>query len=93
MLKESKFLAVCFFNNQDQAQNKSITMLTELGCDLTDDTAKGFLPELRKTALAPEAIGFASARSAIARAVLYAVSQSDDVDVNEVIVRSTASAF
>lgn len=57
---------------------------TELGCDITDDTAKGFLPELRKTALAPEAI---------ARAVLYAVSQSDDVDVNEVIVRSTASAF
>ena len=59
-------------------------MKTELGCDITDDTAKGFLPELRKTALAPEAI---------ARAVLYAVSQSDDVDVNEVIVRSTASAF
>lgn len=57
---------------------------TELGLDITDDTAKSFLQELRKTALAPEAI---------ARAVLYAVSQSDDVDVNEMIVRPTASAF
>lgn len=60
------------------------TVETELGCDITDDSAKGFLKELRKTALTPEAI---------ARAVLYAVSQPDDVDVNEVIVRPTASAF
>ncbi|MGF1588952.1 MAG: SDR family oxidoreductase [Pleurocapsa sp.] len=57
---------------------------TELGSDITDDSAKSFLQELRKTALASDAI---------ARAVLYAVSQSDDVDVNEVIVRPTASAF
>ena len=57
---------------------------TELGFDITDDTAKGFLQKLRKTALAPDAI---------ASAVLYAVSQPDDVDVNEVIVRPTASAF
>ncbi len=57
---------------------------TELGSDITDDSAKGFLQELRKTALTPDAI---------ARAVLYAVSQSDNVDVNEVIVRPTASAF
>ena len=60
------------------------TIETELGSDITDDLAKGFLQELRKTALTPDAI---------ARAVLYAVSQSDDVDVNEVIVRPTASAF
>jgi NADP-dependent 3-hydroxy acid dehydrogenase YdfG len=40
--------------------------------------------ELRKTALTADAI---------ARAVLYAVSQPDDVDVNEIIVRPTASAF
>lgn len=51
---------------------------TELGSDITDDASKGFLQELRKTALTPDAI---------ARAVLYAVSQPDDVDVNEVIVR------
>ena len=36
------------------------------------------LQELRQTALTSDAI---------ARAVLYAVSQPDDVDVNEVIVR------
>ncbi|WP_260675850.1 hypothetical protein [[Scytonema hofmanni] UTEX B 1581] len=57
---------------------------TELGSDITDDAAKGFLKELRKTALTPQAI---------ARSVLFAVSQPDDVDVNEVIVRPTASAF
>ncbi len=51
---------------------------TELGSDITDESSKGFLKELRKTALTSDAI---------ARAVLYAVSQPDDVDVNEVIVR------
>ncbi|MGD1919723.1 MAG: SDR family oxidoreductase [Pleurocapsa sp.] len=57
---------------------------TELGSDITDDPAKGFLQKLRKTALEPDAI---------ARAVIYAVSQSDDVDVNEELVSSTTSAF
>jgi NADP-dependent 3-hydroxy acid dehydrogenase YdfG len=57
---------------------------TELGYDITDDSAQGLLKELRKTALTPDAI---------ARAVLYAVSQPNDVDINEMIVRPTASAF
>jgi NADP-dependent 3-hydroxy acid dehydrogenase YdfG len=57
---------------------------TELGSDITDESAKGALKEFRKIALTPDAI---------ARAVLYAVSQSDDVDVNELIVRPTASVF
>jgi NADP-dependent 3-hydroxy acid dehydrogenase YdfG len=57
---------------------------TELGSDITDDATKEVLKDLRKTALHPEAI---------ARAVLYAMSQPDDVDVNEIIVRPTASAF
>ena len=57
---------------------------TELGSDITDESAQGHLKELRKTALNPDAI---------ALAVLYAVSQPDDVDVNEIIVRPTASAF
>jgi NADP-dependent 3-hydroxy acid dehydrogenase YdfG len=57
---------------------------TELGSDITDESSKGFLKELRKTALKPDAI---------AHAVLYAVSQPDDVDVNEIVVRQTASAF
>jgi NADP-dependent 3-hydroxy acid dehydrogenase YdfG len=56
---------------------------TELGSDITDNLVKGGLKELRKTALNSDAI---------ARAVLYAVSQPDDVDVNEIIVRHTASA-
>jgi NADP-dependent 3-hydroxy acid dehydrogenase YdfG len=57
---------------------------TELGSDITDESAKGALKEFRKIALSPDAI---------ARAVLYAVSQPEDVDVNEIIVRPTASAF
>lgn len=57
---------------------------TELGSDITDDSAQDALGEFRKIALTPDAI---------ARAVLYAVSQPDDVDVNEIIVRPTASAF
>jgi NADP-dependent 3-hydroxy acid dehydrogenase YdfG len=57
---------------------------TELGSDITDDSAEEALKEFRKSALTPDAI---------ARAVLYAVSQPDDVDVNEMIVRPTASAF
>jgi len=51
---------------------------TELGSDITDESAKSGLKELRKTALTSDAI---------TRAVLYAVSQPGDVDVNEVIVR------
>lgn len=57
---------------------------TELGSDITDESSKGLLEELRKTALASKAI---------ARAVLYAVSQPDDVDVNEVIVRPIRQAM
>lgn len=57
---------------------------TELGAEITDDAAKDLMKEIRKTALTPDAI---------ASAVLYAVSQPDNVDVNEVIVRLTASAF
>jgi NADP-dependent 3-hydroxy acid dehydrogenase YdfG len=55
---------------------------TELGDDISDEGAKGLLKELRKAALTPDAI---------ARAIAYAVEQPDDVDVNEVIVRPTAS--
>ena len=57
---------------------------TELGHDITDDTTKEALVEWRKTSLTPDAI---------ARAIAYAVEQPDDVDINEVIVRPTASAF
>jgi NADP-dependent 3-hydroxy acid dehydrogenase YdfG len=57
---------------------------TELGDDISDQSAKQLLGNLRKTALTPDAI---------ARAIAYAVEQPDDVDVNEVIVRPTTSSF
>ena len=75
---------------RQESKNIRVTIIspgvveTELGSDITDESSKGFLQELRKTALKPDAI---------ARAVLYAVSQPDDVDVNEIVVRPTASAF
>jgi NADP-dependent 3-hydroxy acid dehydrogenase YdfG len=57
---------------------------TELGDDISDATARNYLKELRKKALTPDAI---------TRAIAYAVEQPDEVDVNEVIVRPTVSAF
>jgi NADP-dependent 3-hydroxy acid dehydrogenase YdfG len=57
---------------------------TELGNDISDASAKGLLADLRKKSLTPDAI---------ARAIAYAVEQPDEVDVNEVIVRPTVSAF
>jgi NADP-dependent 3-hydroxy acid dehydrogenase YdfG len=57
---------------------------TELGSDISDATAKEALGQFRKISLTPDAI---------ARAIAYAVDQPDDVDINEVIVRPTASAF
>ncbi len=58
--------------------------VTELGHDITDDTAASFLKEVRKKSIGPDAI---------ARSVLYAVAQPADVDVNEVIVRATSSSY
>ena len=75
---------------RQESKNIRVTIIspgvteTELGSDITDEASQGFLKELRKTALSSDAI---------ARAVLYAVSQPDDVDVNEIIVRATASAY
>ena len=75
---------------RQESKNIRVTVIspgvteTELGFDITDESSQGLLKELRKTALTSDAI---------ARAVLYAVSQPEDVDVNEIIVRPTASAF
>ena len=75
---------------RQESKNIRVTLIspgvveTELGSDITDDASKGFLQELRKTALTSDAI---------ARAVLYAIAQPADVDVNEIIVRPTASPF
>ncbi len=56
---------------------------SELGHDITDEGAAQSVRQLR---------GIALSADAIARAVLYAVSQPADVDVNEMIVRSVRSA-
>lgn len=75
---------------RQESKNIRVTIIspgvveTELGSDITDDSAKEALKAFRKIALTPDAI---------ARAVLYAISQPDDVDVNEIVVRPTASAF
>ncbi len=55
---------------------------TELGHDITDPGAAELLQELRGSSLSPQAIG---------NAVLFAISQPADVDVNEMIVRTVAS--
>ena len=56
---------------------------SELGHDITVDGTATAVKQLRSIALSPDAI---------ARAVLYAVSQPVDVDVNEMIIRSVRSA-
>jgi NADP-dependent 3-hydroxy acid dehydrogenase YdfG len=56
---------------------------SELGHDITDQGTAQAVGQLRSIALSADAI---------ARAVLYAISQPADVDVNEMIVRSVRSA-
>lgn len=56
---------------------------SELGSDITVDSTATAVKQLRSIALSPDAI---------ARAVLYAISQPADVDVNEMIIRTVRSA-
>ncbi|MDP4534762.1 SDR family oxidoreductase [Alkalimonas collagenimarina] len=55
---------------------------TELGHDITDEAAAGLIEQLRTMSLNPDAI---------ANAVLYAISQPDNVDVSELVIRSVSS--
>ena len=55
---------------------------TELGHDITDPNAAEILTQLRAMSLSP---------MAIANAVLFAISQPPEVDVNEMIVRAVTS--
>ena len=55
---------------------------SELASTITDADAAAAMVEYRKIALTPDAI---------ARAILYAVEQPDDVDTSEIVVRPTAS--
>jgi NADP-dependent 3-hydroxy acid dehydrogenase YdfG len=56
---------------------------SELGHDISVETTAAAVKELRSIALDAKAI---------ANAILYAISQPDDVDVNEMIIRSVRSA-
>lgn len=56
---------------------------SELGSDITVENTAKDVKQLRSVALSADAI---------ARAVLYAISQPADVDVNEMIIRSVRSA-
>lgn len=55
---------------------------SELADIISDDTAREAMRDFRRIALKPESI---------ARAMSYAISQPDDVDVSEIIVRPVAS--
>ncbi len=56
---------------------------SELGSDISVESTASAVKQLRSIALTPDAI---------ARAVLYAISQPDDVDVSEMIIRPVRSA-
>jgi NADP-dependent 3-hydroxy acid dehydrogenase YdfG len=57
---------------------------SELGGDITDSGTASAMADFRKVAIQPDAI---------ARAILFAIDQPDDVDVSEIIVRPIASSF
>ncbi|EHK78883.1 short-chain dehydrogenase/reductase SDR [Sinorhizobium meliloti CCNWSX0020] len=57
---------------------------SELADSISDERGRNEMKEFRRIAIKPDAI---------ARAIVYAVSQPADVDVSEIIVRPTASPF
>ena len=57
---------------------------SELADSITDPASRKRMKEFRKIAISPDAI---------ARAILFAIEQPDDVDVSELIVRPTASPY
>ncbi|ANM08766.1 MULTISPECIES: SDR family oxidoreductase [unclassified Rhizobium] len=58
------------------------TTTSELAETITDPTARDAMKAFRAVTISPEAV---------AHSILYAVSQPDDVDVSEIIIRPTAS--
>jgi NADP-dependent 3-hydroxy acid dehydrogenase YdfG len=57
---------------------------SELADSISDETARKGMQEFRRLCIPAEAI---------ARAILFAISQPDDVDVSEMIIRPTASPY
>ncbi len=60
------------------------TTESELADSISDEAAKKGMQEFRKIAIPA---------MAIARSILFAISQPDDVDISEIIVRPTASPY
>lgn len=60
------------------------TTESELADSISDEAAKKGMQEFRKISIPA---------GAIARSILFAISQSDDVDISEIIVRPTASPY
>ncbi|MBX5008987.1 SDR family oxidoreductase [Rhizobium lentis] len=58
------------------------TTTSELADTITDRTAREAMKAFRAITISPEAV---------ANSILYAISQPDDVDVSEIIIRPTAS--
>ena len=56
---------------------------SELADTITDEATRGAMAEYRRVAIGPEAI---------ARAVVYAIEQPEDVDVREIVVGPTGSS-
>ena len=56
---------------------------TELGHDITDKAAADTIVALRQASMTPDAV---------AKAVLYAIAQPDDVEIGEIVMRATRSA-
>ncbi|MDU8420686.1 SDR family oxidoreductase [Pseudomonas syringae] len=57
---------------------------SELADSISDETARDAMKAFRKVALEPDAI---------ARALVYAIEQPDGVDVSEIVMRPTGSAY
>jgi NADP-dependent 3-hydroxy acid dehydrogenase YdfG len=57
---------------------------SELADSISDETARKGMQEFRRIAIPA---------SAIARSILFAIAQPDDVDISEIIVRPTASPY
>jgi NADP-dependent 3-hydroxy acid dehydrogenase YdfG len=57
---------------------------SELADSITDEGAREAMKEFRRVAIPPDAI---------ARAIGFAIAQPEGVDVNEIIVRPTASVY
>lgn len=73
---------------RQECNNIRVTVLspgvttTELGHDITDEAAAGLVQQLRTMSLEAESV---------ANAVLYAISQPNDVEASEIVIRSASS--